>query len=90
MLQGASQRPRIYELCVSLRGNDVPCVFSPVDDGHCLPVRTVAVREDLIVDADVFEALDDAEGCTWENGLDRAGRGNIIFDRNVRRGRRDG
>lgn len=86
MLQGVYQLPRIYTVCVSLRKNDVRCVFSPVDDGHCLAVCTVAVREDLVVDSDVFKALDDAEGCTREDGLDHAGRGNIAIDRNVRRG----
>lgn len=59
-------------------------MFSPVDDGHRLPVRTIAVREDLVVDSDVLEALDDTKGCTWEDGLDHTRRGNIVFDRDMR------
>lgn len=65
-------------------------VFSPVDDSHRPPVGTITVREDLVVHSDVFEALDDAKWCAWEDGLDHTGRGNIVLDRNVRRGRRDG
>ena len=44
---------------MSFRGGDVPWLVSPVDYGHRLPVGTVAVREDLVVDSDVLETLDD-------------------------------
>lgn len=65
-------------------------VFSPVDDGHRPPVSAITISEDLVVYSDVLEALDDAKGCTWEDGLDHTWRGNIVSDRDVLHGRRDG
>lgn len=65
-------------------------MFSPVDDGHRLPIGTVTVREDLIIYSDVLEALDGAKWRAWEDGLDHTWRGNIVFDRDVQHGRRDG
>jgi len=92
MLRGVYQRLRIYETGEEVHvssGGMTRLAFSPVDDGHRLPVGTVSVREDLIVDSDVLEALDDAKGCAREDGFDHTGRGGIIPDRNMRHGRRD-
>lgn len=77
-------------MVVSFRGKDGGLIFSPVDDGHRLTVGTVAIREDPVVDSNVLEALDDAKRCAWEDGLDHSGRGNIVFDRDIRHGRGDG
>ena len=53
----------------------------PVDDGDGLSVRAVAVREELVVHADVLEALDDRERGAGENGLDVPRRRLVVHRR---------
>ena len=51
---------------------------SPVNNGDSLPICSITIRQDSVIDPDMFETFDDGQRCTRNNGLHRAGRGLII------------
>lgn len=43
---------------------------SPIDNSDDLPIRTISIRQDLIVHTDILQALDDGQGGAGQDGLD--------------------
>ena len=55
-------------------------INAPVDDRYGAPVCTVAVWQNLVVHADMLEALDDREWRTRNDRLDGPRRRLLAFD----------